>query len=555
MLPRSSYLCATALAVAAATAAATQCTAPGGACTEAETKQMIQEAVKAALLSVETVSASSVQEQRRLLGSPHTGTWPPTGGVAAQIAATNIAMDTMWLLICAVLVFFMQCGFAMVEAGAVRHGSVKSILFKNLLDPCFAALTFWAFGYGFAYGGSDDPNVFIGDKFFFLSNFESVDSYANFLFQWAFAATAATIVSGAVAERCKIEAFFMYNILLTGFVYPVVVHWVWSAEGFLSAWVTSDSLKGKLFADVGMVDFAGCGVVHMVGGLAGLIGASVLGPRSGEWKKYGTHNAPLVCFGTFVLWMGWFGFNCGSTLLFNGGDQSSHLASKVAVTTVLSAASSGITSCFIWNRLGEAWSIERTCNGILAGLVGITAGCAVVECWAAVVGGIISAFIYTFASIFVKDKLGIDDVLDAAAVHFFCGMWGLVVAALFASKEALTLAAYPEPQIEGLFYGGSGKRLGVAVVGILCITAWVTAIMLPFFMLLDKKGMLRVAFEAEVEGIDKTEMGGVGYVYTKPDPSMTKRGSWASKEGENAEKHGIEMGQVVVDATPASTTA
>jgi len=235
MLPRSSYLCATALAVAAATAAATQCTAPGGACTEAETKQMIQEAVKAALLSVETVSASSVQEQRRLLGSPHTGTWPPTGGVAAQIAATNIAMDTMWLLICAVLVFFMQCGFAMVEAGAVRHGSVKSILFKNLLDPCFAALTFWAFGYGFAYGGSDDPNVFIGDKFFFLSNFESVDSYANFLFQWAFAATAATIVSGAVAERCKIEAFFMYNILLTGFVYPVVVHWVWSAAPLLSA--------------------------------------------------------------------------------------------------------------------------------------------------------------------------------------------------------------------------------------------------------------------------------------------------------------------------------
>jgi ammonium transporter, Amt family len=536
--------------MAVATAAVTQCMT-AAACTEAEIEQKIQEAVQA-FASAQTADIQT----RRLLDSPHTGTWPgAAASVAEKIAATNKAMDTMWLLICAILVFFMQCGFAMVEAGAVRHGSVKSILFKNLLDPCFAALVFWAFGYGFAYGASDEPNVFIGDKLFFLTNFESVDSYANFFFQFAFAATAATIVSGAVAERCKIEAFFMYNILLTGFVYPVVVHWVWSFEGFLSAW--NPGVTGKLLADVGMVDFAGCGVVHMVGGLAGLIGASVLGPRSGEWKKYGTHNAPLVCFGTFILWVGWFGFNCGSTLLFNGGDQSSHLASKVAVTTVLSAAASGITSCFIWNKLGEAWSIERTCNGILAGLVGVTAACSVIECWAAIVGGICSAFIYTGASIFVKEKLGIDDVLDAAAVHFFCGIWGLLVAALFASKEALTLAAYPEPQIEGLFYGGDFKRLGVALAGILAITAWVTAIMLPFFMMLDKQGMFRVSFEAEVAGIDKSEMGGDGYNYKdEPDRrTMVKRNSWSSKKGESAENNGIEMGQVVVDATPVSTTA
>jgi hypothetical protein len=270
-------------------------------CTESEVRELIKSASRSA-------TSDEGERSRRLAADGH-------DKGAAGTLSTDEALTTLWLLICGVLVFFMQCGFAMVESGSVRHHSVKSILLKNLLDPCFAALGFWLFGYGFAYGQAEGGgNGFIGSNRFALSNFEDRDTYANFFFQFAFAATAATILSGAVAERCTVIAFCLYSLTLASLVYPgeccflrpplsqplaepafadaplprypplllVVVHWVWAGDGFLSAANTSP------LADVGMVDFAGSGVVHMTGGLAALIGAKVLRPRAGAWKTYAT---------------------------------------------------------------------------------------------------------------------------------------------------------------------------------------------------------------------------------------------------------------------------
>eukprot|EP00937_MAST-01D_sp_MAST-1D-sp2_P005390 g5390.t1 len=493
------------------------------ACTESEMSAAISDAL-----------ARQQQEpdaRRRLLSHSQYNATSELGA-----ATTADAVDVAFFFICAVLVLFMQCGFAMVESGTVREHNVKSILFKNLLDPCLSAIFFWAFGFAFAYGKADDSNAFIGNKLFFLTNFESGYHYTDWFFQYAFAATAATIVSGAVAERCQVGAFFLYNIFITSFVYPVVVHWVWSGDGFLSVFNTGE--HEDLLVDVGMIDFAGSGVVHMTGGLAGLIGAYVLGPRSGDWKNMKVHSVPLVVFGTFILWVGWYGFNCGSTLGISGGDKPM-LVGKVAVTTTLCAAASGIVSCLLWNKLGEKWSVERICNGILGGLVGITAGCNVVEPWHAVIIGVISAFVYSGSSIFVKEKLGIDDVIDASPVHFFCGIWGVLAANTFAKSDNMGMGANGLPLAgsePGLFYEGTaGKRLGAAVTGIVTITVWVTGMMLPFFIILDKCGMLRVDFETEKQGVDVSEMGGSAYSRGAPDNRAVSKAKSFKERSPSAE--------------------
>ena len=448
---------------------------------------------------------------------------PVLNAMQAVKAATlggSADIDVHWILYCGTLVFLMQTGFAMLCAGSIRAKNAQNILLKNLLDACVGALWFFMTGYAFAYGqsGSDgdqeadggDKNWFIGNNYFFLSKgYEGAGGYHNWFFQFAFAATAATIVSGAVAERCSMAAYAGYSAFLTGFVYPVVVHWVWSPTGWLSAWKATGNKSAWL--NVGVVDFAGCGVVHMVGGAAAGIGAAVLGPRIGRFAGENPgpikgHSMPLVVLGTFFLWVGWYGFNPGSTLYIGG---VSTVAARVAVTTTLAAASGGVANLFIHYKLSQTFDVAEMCNGILAGLVSITSACPVVEPWAAVVIGPIGAVFYTLGAKLLV-KLEIDDAVNATPVHYFAGCWGLMAPALFARPQHMR-EAYGNADVAGLFYTGQGNMLACNFVALVAITVWVAALMTPFFILLKKAGWFRVPENIEIEGLDDSKHGGSAY--------------------------------------------
>jgi len=400
-------------------------------------------------------------------------------------------MDTFWLLFSGVLVFFMQAGFSLLEAGSVREKNVNNILYKNLMDASIGAICFWLIGFGLAYGGSNDGK-FIGEDNFGLSLESNKSSgYINFFFQWAFAATAATIVSGAVAERTKISAYFCYSCFLSTFVYPVVVHWIWDGEGFLS---------GKL------IDFAGSGVVHMVGGFSALWGAYFVGPRLGRFEEYtkekrkreiidhfgSSHNVYemkghsdlLAALGVSILWVGWYGFNCGSTLAING---SGHLVGKIAITTTIAAASGAVTVTLIQYYRFRTWDLLSSLNGVLAGLVGITAGCAAVELWCAFLIGIIAGLILLVASTFLK-YIKIDDPLDAFPVHGACGAWGVLAAGIFTTKDAATFGGYDRnDQID------SGMQFATQFLGVVCIAVWTSITSSVCFYVIDNLlGGLRV---------------------------------------------------------------
>ena len=327
-----------------------------------------------------------------------------------ECSANSASADNQFLLSSAYLVFFMQAGFAMLCAGSVRSKNTKNILIKNVLDACVGAIAFFIFGYGFAYGKKEGKtaNEFIGNWNFGLQDYTD---WASFLFQWAFSAAAATIVSGSVAERTAFQAYLGYSFFLTAFVYPVVVHWVWDSDGWLNAFKSKD-----LLFDCGMIDFAGSGVVHMTGGVAGLMGAAIVGPRTGRFDPNGRviampgHNASLVVLGTFILWVGWYGFNPGSQLAIIGSEV---VVARTAVSTTLSAASGGVTAMAINYGLYHVWDLIAVCNGVLAGLVGITAGCSVTEPWTAIVCGFLSAWVIHGASKLLL-KFKIDDPLEAA---------------------------------------------------------------------------------------------------------------------------------------------
>jgi Amt family ammonium transporter len=429
-----------------------------------------------------------------------------------DISGLAASVDAFYLLYAGALVFLMQAGFAMLCAGCLREKNIKNIMLKNLLDACVGALGFYAFGYGISYGhaANDDAVTFVGDEWFFLTgDFEKEDSYHGFFFQFAFAATAATIVSGAVAERCQMTAYACYSLFLTAWVYPVVVHCIWSSNGYLSAF-RSD---GDLINGVGVVDFAGCGVVHMVGGISALVGAAVLGPRSGRFKPNSSsiddempgHNAALVVLGTFMLWFGWYGFNPGSTLCINGCEG---VAAKTAVTTTLAAAAGCIFNLGIHKFLSGILSLEEACNGALAGLVGITSACSVVEPWAALLCGVGGAMFYTLGAKLCL-KLRIDDPVNASAVHFFAGAWGLFAPALFAHKDNMS-NAYSGSTHEGLFYGGT-TMIYPQLLALGLVLAWVVANMLPFFIVLKCLGLFRVSLDVEEAGMDASEHGGAAY--------------------------------------------
>jgi len=415
-------------------------------------------------------------------------------------------VDQMWVLFAGFLVFFMQGGFTMLEAGMVKHTNVQNILFKNIMDACIGAISFFLFGYCLAYGNDADSNGFIGMNDAALSS----GDYNGFFFQWAFAATAATIVSGSVAERCRLDAYFVYTMALTTWVYPVVVHWMWSNTGWLSPFNEDPLIEG------GVIDFAGSGVVHMVGGWSGLIGAYFLGPRDQRFAadkskvlerqfKLG-HNVAMQAIGTIILWFGWFGFNCGSTLAAAGAME---LASKVAVNTTLAACSGGIAVACLERYFGGIWCVPAICNGVLAALVSITAPCAVVKPSIAIIIGLIGGALCLASSRFLE-RLRIDDPLDAFSVHGVCGAWGVI---------SIGILAYDADDISFAGYDSSisqGQRLVAQVLAVGAIAAWTVVNGMVIFGGLSFFKVLRVDLKTEQLGLDWTEHGGSGYSMQMP---------------------------------------
>ena len=420
--------------------------------------------------------------------------------VEDAIADLTAALDTAWLLLAGILVLFMQAGFGLVESGFIRSKNVTNILMKNALDLSFGAIAYWAVGFGLAYGTTEfiDIRFFGGGSFFFGG--EDAD-YATFFFQFAFAATAATIVSGAVAERTRFAAYLIYTVVITAVIYPVVTHWVWG-DGFLSAYA------GEIqFGDNGMIDFAGSTVVHSVGGWAALVGAIMVGARRGKFSPGGIvnalpgHSMPLGFLGVMILWIGWYGFNAGSTLGLSGGFAD--LAARVAVTTTL-AAGAGAATAMIISRLRTGHSdLSLTLNGVLGGLVGITAGCATVEPWGAVIIGIVAGAIIV-GGVELLYKFQIDDPVGAVPVHLFNGIWGTLAVGLF-STQANLAPNYADSANYGLLVGGGIELFLYQVIGVVSVGVWTVVTSVILFGIIKYTIGLRVEASEEESGLDVAE--------------------------------------------------
>ncbi|XP_073293362.1 ammonium transporter 1 member 2-like [Primulina huaijiensis] len=445
--------------------------------------------------------------------------------VSDKLSSATYAIDNTYLLFSAYLVFAMQLGFAMLCAGSVRAKNTMNIMLTNVLDAAAGGLSYYLFGFAFAFGGPS--NGFIGKHFFGLKEFPSpTGDYSFFLYQWAFAIAAAGITSGSIAERTQFVSYLIYSSFLTGFVYPVVSHWFWSGDGWAGAARTSGSL---LFGS-GAIDFAGSGVVHMVGGIAGLWGAYIEGPRIGRFARSGRsvalrgHSASLVVLGSFLLWFGWYGFNPGSFLVINKpydtrgsyyGQWSA--VGRTAVTTTLAGSTAALTTLFGKRLLVGHWNVTDVCNGLLGGLAAITSGCSVVEPWAAIICGFISAWVLIGFNI-LAEKLEYDDPLEAAQLHGGCGAWGLLFTGLFAKKAYVNEVYQGLPdRPHGLLMGGGGKLLAAQIIQILVIFGWVSVTMGPLFFALKKLGLLRISNEDEMAGMDMTSHGGMAYIYHDED--------------------------------------
>lgn len=395
-------------------------------------------------------------------------------------------VDTLWVLIGTILVFFMQAGFTMVETGFTRSKNAGNIIMKNIMDFAIGSLLFWIIGYGIIYGGN---NGFIGGIDLFSikglnENVGTVTGGAFFMFQTVFCATTATIVSGAVAERTKFTSYLLISAFLSAIVYPISAHWIWGG-GFLS--------------QLGFHDFAGSTAVHLVGGISAIIFAKLLGPRIGKYKNDGTskaipgHNLTLAALGIFILWFGWFGFNGGSTMGIES-IESATVVSNIFVTTNISAISATIAALLVtWIKYKKP-DISMTLNGILAGLVGITAGCDIVSPFGAAAIGLISGVTVVSAIEFVDLKLKIDDPVGAFGVHGVCGFLGTILVGIFATDG-------------GLLYGGGMKLLLTQLFGVLVVSLWVFIMVFIFGSMLKKVREIRVTAGEEFAGLDIEEHG------------------------------------------------
>uniref|UniRef100_A0A0G4HLA4 Ammonium transporter n=1 Tax=Chromera velia CCMP2878 TaxID=1169474 RepID=A0A0G4HLA4_9ALVE len=426
------------------------------------------------------------------------------------------AINAFFLLVMGSMVFMMQTGFAFLCAGLIQHKNVVNILIKNLLDACVGATFYWLIGYAFAYG--DDFNGFIGNSKFALEMDPS--EYASWFFQFTFCATAATIVSGALAERVNFYAYICYCIALTGFIYPITTHWAWTAEGFLTIW--------------GYVDFAGSGLVHCVGGMAALCGVIVLGPRTGRFEKETTasgrrrvkvnqfprHSVPFVILGTFILFFGFLAFNGGSQLAVAMPDDA-NVVLQATINTVIAGASGCIFSLFFSASLTHFhhYSLINAACGCLGGMVAICASANEVESWAAFIIGAVGG-IWTLVVSMLMLWFGLDDPVDAVAVHLGAGIWGVIAAGLF------------RPEV-GVFRGGKGDEpgsLGWQIVGLLVIIAWVGGTCFSLFFVLKLVGILRVKPELEEEGLDMAKHGEPAY---DMEPSFYQTSSHRNKSNPN----------------------
>jgi Amt family ammonium transporter len=439
--------------------------------------------------------------------------------VSSGLAEHATCLDNMWLVLCGALVMFMQLGFAMLSAGTCRAKNVQSILTKNISDVAIGTVAWFLCGWMIAYGGDADSIEFAGNKEVFTLGFNTEPSSGHiqsegkalsWFFQWAFCSAAATIVSGGVAERVQMGGYFVYSFLMTSVIYPVVVAWTWG-YGWLYDGVNS----------IGYMDFAGSGIVHMTGGVGAIVGAIIAGPRDGRWENpedFAPHNAPMVVMGTFCLWFGWYGFNCGSTLGLSSASQA-HMAAQVAMNTTLGASTAGLTTFFLTFLMTKGkYDNAALCNGILAGCVSVTAGCGNIEQGSAVLIGILGGALYFTSSQVVK-KLKIDDPLDAFSVHGVCGAWGVMAAALFDWGKGFDhVHAWSGWECmrdeDGNCLTGAGGKLIVAnLVEVLAITAWVATTSSIIFLTLKFAGFLVVNPEDQLAGLDEKHSPSKAYVY------------------------------------------
>jgi Amt family ammonium transporter len=391
----------------------------------------------------------------------------------------------IWFLVGVVLVFFMQCGFAMLEAGFTRAKNAGNIIMKNLMDLGLGALSFLFLGYciltaeDYLFGLIGVPNLG------FITDYQSFD-YSDFIFNLVFCATAATIVSGAMAERTKFAAYCIYSVFISAVIYPIEAGWVWNGSGWL--------------ANLGFLDFAGSVAIHMVGGIAGFVGAAFLGPRIGKYGKDGKaraipgHSLTLGCLGVFILWFGWYGFNGAAA------GTIEELGSIFVTTTIAATAATVSAMVYTWIKNGKP-DVSMSLNAALAGLVGITAGCAFVDAIGALIIGLVAGVLVVVSIEVIDQKIKVDDPVGAVAVHGVCGVWGGLAVGLFAYSPDFSDAGY------GLFYGGGAGLLGVQAIGVVAIAAWTFATVGLLFFIVKKINGLRVAREDEIAGLDITEHG------------------------------------------------
>jgi Amt family ammonium transporter len=467
---------------------------------------------------------------------------PPTVADAmTKITDMTLVANTIWTLIAGMLVFFMNLGFCTLEAGLCRRKNAVNILAKNFIVFGISAIAFWVAGYGMMFGGAaDETGKIVATKFVGLTGFlpsligdgdkfpgiswAVVADSVKFFFQLVFAGTAATIVSGAVAERIKFGTFMIFSFLLVAFVYPITGHWIWGG-GWLATLATP------------FHDFAGSTVVHSVGGWAALAGVIILGPRLGKYNADGSvnpipgHSMGLAAIGTFVLWLGWFGFNPGSTM--TASIQTGH----IAVTTNTAAAFGSVAATITaWLVLGKP-DFSMILNGCLAGLVAITAPCAVVSVGAAAIIGLVAGSVAVFGVIF-WDKLKCDDPVGALTVHLIGGTMGTICVGLFASPEvikAYAMEAYCKP---GLFYGGGAGQLMSQLTGIVAVGGASFVGSLVFWVVLKAVFGIRVSAEEEIEGLDIGEHGMEAYPgFAKEEVGPTPTGALVSPSGKPAMAH------------------
>jgi Amt family ammonium transporter len=458
---------------------------------------------------------------------------PPTvESVATATADLKVGLDTMWVMIAGFLVFFMNAGFCMLETGMCRQKNAVNVLAKNLIVFALSTVAFWAIGFGLMFSngngwigasggffltGADNSPV-TGDAYqgiFKAISWAGVPLAAKFFFQLVFAGTAATIVSGAVAERIKFIDFLLFSLLLVGIAYPITGHWIWGG-GWLST--------------LGFYDFAGSTVVHAVGGWAALMGASFLGARIGKYNPDGSanaippHNLSIATLGALILWLGWFGFNPGSTMSVGNGSLISH----IALTTNTGGAFGAIAATVVaWAVLGKP-DLTMTINGLLAGLVAVTASCAWISVPSAAIIGSVGGILVVFAVGFF-DKLKIDDPVGAIAVHLVNGVWGTIALGLFSQSDAF--GATPAPKV-GLLFGGGIEQLWYQLVGTLTVGGFTVAISSIFWILLKSTLGIRVTAEEEFEGLDIAEHGMEAYAGFAKESAFSGSSSYPSSNSE-----------------------